>query len=136
MISANPIDVIVGNNLRTIRMKSGCTQERLGNACGVTFQQIQKYEAGDNRISASRIVQFSGVLRCDVIEFFVGVKECSADIERKSSEELRLEHRLVSGCSALPRDIQLALANLMDACVASIAIGMSTTKLMEASREH
>ena len=53
----DPIDVAVGLRLRTLRKSRGMSQEQLGRALGITFQQIQKYERGANRISASMLVK-------------------------------------------------------------------------------
>ena len=53
----DPIDVAVGLRLRTLRKSRGMPQEQLGRALGITFQQIQKYERGTNRISASMLVK-------------------------------------------------------------------------------
>jgi len=58
----NPIDQQVGARLRMQRMLVGMSQEKLGDALGVTFQQIQKYEKGSNRISASTLKQIASVL--------------------------------------------------------------------------
>jgi transcriptional regulator with XRE-family HTH domain len=67
----NPIDVHVGNRVRLRRTLLGLSQEKLGEKIGLTFQQVQKYERGANRVSASRLWELSHVL--DVpIEFFFG----------------------------------------------------------------
>jgi transcriptional regulator with XRE-family HTH domain len=67
---ANPVDQHVGSRLRQRRTLLGLSQEKLGEAVGLTFQQIQKYEKGANRIGASRLYQFSEVLDVDVSYFF------------------------------------------------------------------
>ena len=54
-----PVDKLVGQNIRIFRMAKGISQTELGNAVGVTFQQIQKYEKGTNRVGGSRIQQIS-----------------------------------------------------------------------------
>jgi transcriptional regulator with XRE-family HTH domain len=66
----NPIDIHVGSRLRLRRTLLGLSQEKLGEAVGLTFQQIQKYERGANRISASRLYAFSHVLDVLVPFFF------------------------------------------------------------------
>ena len=66
----NPIDVHVGNRVRMRRMLIGMSQEKLGERLGLTFQQIQKYEKGTNRISASRLYQISQILGVPVQFFF------------------------------------------------------------------
>ncbi len=66
----NPVDVHVGKRLRLRRTLLGMTQVVLGNKVGLTFQQIQKYERGANRIGASRVYEFSGIMGVPVSFFF------------------------------------------------------------------
>jgi transcriptional regulator with XRE-family HTH domain len=66
----NPIDVHVGSRVRLRRTLLGMSQERLGEALGLTFQQVQKYERGTNRIGASRLFDLSRVLEVPVSFFF------------------------------------------------------------------
>ena len=68
----NPIDVHVGSRVRIRRLKLGMSQEKLGDALGVTFQQVKKYEKGANRIGASRLQHVSQVLQVAVAYFFEG----------------------------------------------------------------
>jgi len=68
----NPIDRHVGSRVRMRRMMLGMSQEKLGDALGLTFQQVQKYEKGSNRIGASRLQQISLVLQVPVSFFFEG----------------------------------------------------------------
>ncbi|MFA7275369.1 MAG: helix-turn-helix transcriptional regulator [Pseudobdellovibrionaceae bacterium] len=68
----NPVDVFVGQRLRARRNLIGITQENLAEAAGITFQQVQKYEKGRNRLSASRLFQFARVLDVPVAFFFEG----------------------------------------------------------------
>lgn len=66
----NPIDIHVGSRVRMRRMMLGMSQEKLGESLGITFQQIQKYEKGTNRIGASRLQHISTVLSVPVSFFF------------------------------------------------------------------
>ncbi|MEE9315381.1 MAG: helix-turn-helix domain-containing protein [Rhizobiaceae bacterium] len=66
----NPIDIHVGSRVRLRRTMQGMSQEKLGEALGITFQQIQKYEKGSNRIGASRMQQISSALKVPVAFFF------------------------------------------------------------------
>lgn len=75
----NPIDLHVGRQLRAKRGLKGLTQEDLAAATGVTFQQIQKYEAGKNRISASRLYQFANILEAPISAFFENIGLTSND---------------------------------------------------------
>jgi len=68
----NPIDKHVGSRVRMRRMMIGMSQEKLGEKLGITFQQIQKYEKGTNRIGASRLQQIASVLSAPVSFFFEG----------------------------------------------------------------
>lgn len=67
---SHPVDVHVGRRLRLRRTILGMSQEALGDSSGVTFQQIQKYERGINRIGSSRLFQFSKILKVPVSYFF------------------------------------------------------------------
>jgi transcriptional regulator with XRE-family HTH domain len=66
----NPVDIHVGSRVRLRRTLLGLSQEKLGEAVGLTFQQIQKYERGANRIGASRLFEFSRILDVPVSFFF------------------------------------------------------------------
>ena len=73
--TSNPVDVHVGNRIRLRRTLLGMSQERLGNALGLTFQQVQKYERGRNRVGASRLYDLACVLDVPVAFFFVGLPD-------------------------------------------------------------
>ena len=66
----NPIDVHVGGRIRLRRNMLGMSQERLGESLGITFQQIQKYEKGTNRVGASRLQAIAHILGVPVAFFF------------------------------------------------------------------
>ncbi len=66
----NPIDIHVGSRIRLRRTMLGMSQEKLGDSLGITFQQIQKYEKGTNRIGASRLQNISNILTVPVSFFF------------------------------------------------------------------
>ncbi len=67
-----PVDRHVGSRVRMRRMMIGMSQEKLGQACGITFQQVQKYEKGTNRMGASRLHQISRILDVPVEFFYEG----------------------------------------------------------------
>jgi transcriptional regulator with XRE-family HTH domain len=71
----HPVDVHVGRKLRIRRTAMGKSQEEIGEAVGITFQQIQKYERGLNRIGASRLYEFSQLLEIPVGYFFENLNE-------------------------------------------------------------
>jgi transcriptional regulator with XRE-family HTH domain len=64
---------LIGERIRLRRIQVGMSQEQLGKTLGVTFQQIQKYEKGANRVSAGRIVKIAESLECNVMAFFEGL---------------------------------------------------------------
>ena len=66
----NPIDIHVGSRIRLRRNMLGISQEKLGESLGITFQQIQKYEKGTNRVGASRLQAISSILGVPVSFFF------------------------------------------------------------------
>lgn len=81
----NPIDVHVGQRIRQRRTLLGLTQEKLGDAIGLTFQQVQKYERGANRVSSSRLFDLSRILDVPIAFFF---EEMPGDVQRKSPAKL------------------------------------------------
>lgn len=82
--SPHPIDAHVGNRVRFRRMMLGVSQEKLGEQLGLTFQQVQKYEKGANRIGASRLYRIAQVLGVSVEFFF---DEIPDDVEDTRSVE-------------------------------------------------
>src|SRR5947209_17469056 len=74
----NPIDKHVGSRVRMRRMMLAMSQEKLGDALDLTFQQVQKYEKGTNRIGASRLQQISHILQVPVEFFFDGAPDTMA----------------------------------------------------------
>lgn len=81
---ANKIDQLVGARTRLIRIDRGLSQQAVASAVGVTFQQIQKYEKGANRISASTLVALCRLFKANITDFFVDVD----DFEKISSNEV------------------------------------------------
>jgi len=79
---ANPVDAQVGNRVRIRRMLIGMSQERLGDLLGLTFQQVQKYEKGVNRIGAGRLFEVSRILGVPIDFFYDGV---TASLDNKSA---------------------------------------------------
>ena len=67
-----PVDVVVGRNIRVCRLQRGLSQTELGRQIGVTFQQVQKYEQGTNRVGASRLAAIARVLGVPLVRLFEG----------------------------------------------------------------
>jgi len=105
--SPDPVDVLVGRRVRLQRRQLGLSQERLASSLGLTFQQIQKYERGANRISASKLYQIACCLQVEISYFFdglpspIGVPGCHDG----STASQVLEHLLIE-----PHGHTLALA--------------------------
>lgn len=85
----SPVDVHVGSRLRLRRTLLGMSQEKLGDAVGLTFQQIQKYERGANRIGCSRVYEFSQILEVPVSFFFDDMPEKLKTHEGRLSAGIR-----------------------------------------------
>jgi transcriptional regulator with XRE-family HTH domain len=82
----DPVDVEVGHRIRIQRLARGMSQTALANHLGVTFQQVQKYEKGVNRVGAGRLTRIAEVLGVPVNTFFTG-KEVLDEEEAKASGE-------------------------------------------------
>ena len=100
----NPIDLHVGARVRMRRKFLGVSQERLAHALGLTFQQVQKYERGTNRISASKLFEISRFLEAPVAYFFQGLP---SEVEDKEFSESQSEQSL-HGFLMTPEGIELA----------------------------
>ena len=89
--SPNSIDVHVGCRVRLLRRKMGVSQQKLADAVGITFQQMQKYEKGINQISSSRLYQIAQTLQVPPASLFVGIPRRSA---RRSTQATTSPGRL------------------------------------------
>src|SRR6266699_2169685 len=96
----NPIDVHVGSRVRLRRMMLGMSQERLGESLGITFQQIQKYEKGTNRIGASRLQHIARVLTVPVSFFFEDAPGGTASDQTPGMAEPKSTHYVVDFLSS------------------------------------
>lgn len=84
--AANAIDRKLGQRVRTRRLEIGMSQERLAELLGVTFQQVQKYEKGINRIAASRLYDISSALDMPVSRFFEGLTGRAGGVAEPSKD--------------------------------------------------
>jgi transcriptional regulator with XRE-family HTH domain len=82
---ANPIDAQVGNRVRIRRMLIGMSQEKLGDHLGLTFQQVQKYEKGVNRVGAGRLYEISRILGVPINFFYEGVASAQEPGEQRNT---------------------------------------------------
>jgi transcriptional regulator with XRE-family HTH domain len=92
---SNPIDIHVGKRIRIRRLLLGMNQETLANALDLTFQQVQKYEAGANRVSASRLSEVAAILGVPIPYFFADLlapgAELSAEDQARREQMVRPE---------------------------------------------
>jgi transcriptional regulator with XRE-family HTH domain len=103
-LAADPIDVAVGARIRLLRKLRGLSQQALAEAAGVTFQQIQKYERGANRVSASMLSRIAAALETPVAEMFGESSPASGAVDEVAAllaEPGALE--LLRAYTALPR---------------------------------
>lgn len=114
----NQVDKIVGANLSNKRAATGMTQDAFGVACGITAQQISKYERGDNQVSSYRLVQFAQVLKCPVSDLFDGIAELKFDFKDKAT---RGDQEMMSTYQALPDPLQDSVRVLTRAIVLGLA---------------
>lgn len=125
----DPIDVKVGAKIRARRLLVGITQEALASVLGVTFQQVQKYEKGTNRVSASRLQAVAAALHVPVWHFFPdnGHGEASAT----SDDEIALFLKSSEG-----RDLNVAFAMIASPDVRRRIVGLVKCLAREADRDR
>ena len=87
--AANPVDLHVGRRLKEARLEHGYSQERLAKEMGITFQQVQKYEKGLNRIGASRLWDLAQVLEEPIDYFYAGMDEADQNQSPRKINVLR-----------------------------------------------
>ncbi|WP_246737563.1 helix-turn-helix domain-containing protein [Nordella sp. HKS 07] len=101
----NFVDRHVGNRVRMRRLLVGMSQEKLGELLGITFQQVQKYEKGSNRVSASRLYQISRVLGVSVQYFYDELKSDDDDLAGLAESE---GADAIAGALQSPDGVQIA----------------------------
>jgi transcriptional regulator with XRE-family HTH domain len=107
----DPVDIEVGHRIRIERLSRGLSQTALANKLGVTFQQVQKYEKGVNRVGAGRLTKIAEVLGVKVGTFFSGQEAQDGEESKQSGESSPLKLLTVSGAFRLLR----AYAEIEDA---------------------
>jgi transcriptional regulator with XRE-family HTH domain len=123
--ASDPIDKHAGKRLRIRRKVMGMSQTKLGVALGLTFQQVQKYEKGANRMGASRLQQISRILKVPVEFFFEGVPHGNGHNDQQS-EALSLQY--VSDYLASADGLQLTKAFMQ---IPDAGVRRSIVKLVE-----
>ena len=112
----DPVDISVGARIRLARKMRGRSQQGLAEAIGVTFQQVQKYESGANRVSASMLTRIAADLDVPITEFFRPVEAASRlsdDIATMLGEPGAL--KLLRGYRRLPQGCKAALVTFVEA---------------------
>lgn len=103
--SPNPVDVHVGSRIRLRRKIMGVSQERLAESLGLTFQQVQKYERGSNRVSASKLYEIAATLQTQITYFFEGLADPSAIQDGEVAPEAE---RFIQDFLLMPEGLELA----------------------------
>jgi transcriptional regulator with XRE-family HTH domain len=115
----DPMDIALGAAVRIRRRTIGMSQEALAEKCGVSFQQIQKYENGANRISFSRLVQISRALRCrvtDLMDVFDGPdRETAEDLDLLTRMRTPGALELLTAYEKLTPEVRSSVVNLLRA---------------------
>ena len=109
--SPQPTDIAVGARVRRLRQARGMSQEKLGEHLGITFQQIQKYEKGTNRIGAGRLSQIARVLDVEVAKLFDGIEQGSGEMPAQFSAS---EIRMIEAIRRLPPGAASAVVNMIE----------------------
>ena len=108
--SPDPMDIALGAAVRIRRRTIGMSQEALADQCGISFQQIQKYENGANRISFSRLVQIARALKCrvtDLMDVFDGGDQGTAeDLDLLGRMRTPGALELLASYQQLPQDVR------------------------------
>lgn len=106
-MSKQDVDVHVGRRLRLRRTMMGLSQEAVAKAVGITFQQVQKYEKGNNAMNASRLYEFANFMNVPVAYFFEGLDAAASDEDSKSPQGFHesapetFDHKMVSDRESL-----------------------------------
>lgn len=130
---SNPIDLAVGQRMKQRRRQLSWSQEELADKLGLSFQQVQKYERGANRVSAGRLFQLCEVLDVDVSYFFDGLTRAVAAREEGDPEALSLA-RLVAPPGAL--DVLTAYGDLASPRRRKMVIAFTRMLLEEEASER
>jgi transcriptional regulator with XRE-family HTH domain len=121
----DPMDIALGAAVRIRRRTIGMSQEALAEQCGVSFQQIQKYENGANRISFSRLVQIARALRCRVVDLMDVLdtpdRETAGDLDLLTRMRTPGALELLAAYERLAPETRSSLVNFLRTLVARSA---------------
>jgi transcriptional regulator with XRE-family HTH domain len=117
----SPIDVTVGRNVRVWRMAKGLSQAQLAIRLGVTFQQVQKYETGGNRIPTGRLVKLAAILGVPIAALFEGTDAAEPSRSLLALVSDRRSFRLAHAFAAVKDNrCRLSLVNMVEKIAASV----------------
>jgi transcriptional regulator with XRE-family HTH domain len=120
--SSTTVDVAVGRNVRSWRIARGMSQARLGNRLGISFQQVQKYESGGNRIPTGRLVKIAATLGVPVSALFEGTGRGDPSQPLLALVSDSRSFRLAHAFAAIKhRTARLSLVNLVENIAAAVA---------------
>jgi transcriptional regulator with XRE-family HTH domain len=117
MKSPHPVDIHVGRRIRIRRVMRELSQSNLADQLGLTYQQLQKYESGANRISASRLWQIAQILETPVGWFFEGLGSATPHAEDLVGTEAL---KMINTIQALPKDLEARLSAAIKAIADSV----------------
>ncbi len=112
-----PVDAVVGQKIRTTRLAAGMSQTELGKACGITFQQIQKYENGSNRVGGSRLMQIAEALKVPPATLLPSSQKHAVTPKHRVPAILqdRIGMEVAKAWEKLSREHRIAVRDLIDA---------------------
>lgn len=124
----NPIDGKVGENIKMRRAMAGVSQTKLALELDITFQQVQKYEKGSNRVSASRLYEIAQILDVPLLELFDGVEDVITKRGSKKAAKSTQDKAVIRGQEFIktPRgaEVMRALGAIEDEDVLSAAVAL------------
>lgn len=116
----DPVDTFVGRRLRDLRKRRKFSQTDIGRRAGVTFQQIQKYESGANRISVSMLFRLASALEVSVAEFFVGLPEPGSPATAAVTMDVAGSMGVVEAVLRMPPDVRVRFLALARSLVSEL----------------
>jgi transcriptional regulator with XRE-family HTH domain len=118
--SAGNVDIAMGRRIRLRRVEIGLSQSELGEKLGVSFQQVQKYEKGVNRVGASRLQQITEALGVDMTFFYEGNSEAEREVDSLLFLDSSFTLRLLRAYTAVEnKAVQRQFVSLVESIVAS-----------------
>jgi transcriptional regulator with XRE-family HTH domain len=120
--SPSTVDVAVGRNVRSWRIARGISQTQLGNRLGISFQQVQKYETGGNRIATGRLVKIAATLGVPISALFQGTRPADASYSLLALVSDRRSFRLAHAFAAIKHSkFRESLVNMVENIAAAEA---------------